>query len=840
MSLQNYQQKRNFRKTPEPKGELKLMGKGPLRFVVHKHEASHLHYDLRLELDGVLKSWAVPKGIGLNPAERHLAVMVEDHPWDYRNFEGIIPEGNYGAGTVMIWDEGNYTAAGIDEREESEARIKRGLGEGHITFVLDGKKLKGEFVLIKLRRSEKNEWLLVKKGDRFATDKTLEERSAATGRTMNEISEAARKENFSWPNLAEMELPPEAKRSRVLHQIKPMAATLTEKPFDDENWFFEVKWDGYRTIAEVNRGGARLYSRNDLLLNKYFDQIGKTFEGFPGQAVLDGEIVAVDESGRSDFGRLQNYIKTGQGAPVYYVFDILFLNDHDLRAVPLWQRKEILKQVLPSNLPDIKYSEHVVGRGKQMFEFARQNRLEGILAKDSESVYRDGTRSREWLKIKNLGEQEAVIAGFTRPRGGRKHFGSLVLGVYEKKDLVYVGNVGGGFDDLDLAYIKKKLDKLIVKKSPFKKVPKLGQSIIWVKPELVCEIKFTEWTKDGFLRQPVFLGLREDKSPRQVIREIPAVETSPQKIKKDEGEMEVGNFLVRVSHLQKVFWPDEGYTKGDLINYYRAVSPLILPHLKDRPESLHRHPDGIKKQGFFQKDVNFSLPDWARAVPMHSETENKMVNYLVCQNEATLVLMANLGCIEINPWASRYQQPNRPDYLLFDLDPLDISFAKVVEAANVFREVLEKAGAEAYCKTSGATGLHICVPLGGKYDYEPVREFGRLVSRLVNNLIPDFTSVQRGPAKRKKCVYLDYLQNSSGQTMAAAYCVRPRTGAPVSTPLEWKEVGRKLDPAKFTIKTAPKRFTRKGDIWREILGKGTDIKKCLKNLEGAFPSFFGK
>lgn len=528
MGLKEYEAKRQFEQTPEPKPVLRQEG-AQLIFVVQKHAARRLHYDLRLELAGVLKSWAVPRGPSLNPALKRLAVMVEDHPFDYKDFEGVIPEGNYGAGSVIVWDRGLYQHPAARDREESEKLLLDGLSKGELKFVLAGEKLRGEFALVRTGRDEKS-WLLLKKKDSYATKKDIlgENRSVVSHKTLEEIAAANPKGVSRQKKIDQIRLH-EALESADLqdapvkpmpHGITPMLATLVREPFDHPDWLFEVKWDGYRAIAEIQDGKVSLYSRNQISLNKKFFPITEALQKFGFEAVLDGEIVVVDDQGRPDFQMLQNYQKSGRGHLLYYVFDLLFFHGHDLTSLPLLRRKELLKEILPSDR-HIKFSDHVREEGVLFFQVVKEKGLEGIVAKHSPSTYRMGRRSRQWLKIKTQLAQEGVIAGFTEPRGGRKYFGSLVLGAYEGNELIYIGHSGGGFSAETLKEIYEKLQPLIRKECPFKIEPPTTTPITWVKPELVCEVTFAGWTEDGLMRQPVFSRLREDKAAQEVGREKP-------------------------------------------------------------------------------------------------------------------------------------------------------------------------------------------------------------------------------------------------------------------------------------------------------------------------------
>jgi bifunctional non-homologous end joining protein LigD len=846
MSLEEYQKKRDFAKSPEPGPKDKESGK-VLRFVVQKHAASHLHYDFRIELDGVLKSWAVPKGPSLDPSVKRLAMMVEDHPYDYRSFEGTIPKGNYGAGEVIVWDEGTYYPPGAKDGADSEKLLRAALLKGDLKFVLEGHKLKGEFALVKIKSDKDNSWLLIKKKDQWATsdDVTLDNRSVLSDAVLGDVR-AGKSEPAAQSRKKPKAAAPEAagQSASMPHDVKPMLATLIDEPFDDPGWVFEIKQDGYRAIAEVQNGAVQLYSRNNTSFNRQFASVARALESIPGQAVLDGELVALDEKGRSYFQLLQNHLRSGHGNISYFVFDLLYLNGKDLRALPLTTRKELLRELV-TELPGIQFNDHLLEYGKDFFELARGNNLEGIVAKKADSPYQTGRRSKDWLKIKIRLQQEAIICGFTEPRGSRKLFGSLVLGAYQGNELIHIGFSGGGFDDRSLKEIHGKLQQLVQPDSPFAGMVKADMRITWVRPVLVCEVSFSEWTDEKLMRQPIFLGLREDKDPDTVVREIATaesekpdvtlVEEEPSKSEKShdnqkEKEVSIGGHMLKLSNLNKVFWPEEGYTKGDVIDYYRRVAPIILPHLKDRPESLYRTPNGITEKGFFQKEAGELPPGWMTTKEVYSDSHKKPIKYFICQDEATLVYLANLGCIEINPWLSCLEHLEFPDYFVIDLDPEDISFDRVVDAALAVRGVLERAGATGFPKTSGASGMHIYVPLGAKYDYDTAGKFAQVVAALVNHQIPDFTSLIRDPRKRQQKVYLDFLQNRGGQTVAAPYSIRPRPGATVSTPLRWDEVKIGLNPQDFNLKTVPPRIERLGDLFQGALGPGIDLEQCLEKL----------
>jgi bifunctional non-homologous end joining protein LigD len=845
-SLASYRAKRRFQKTPEPRGKV-ARASGDLRFVVQKHQATRLHYDFRLELDGVLKSWAVPKGPSMNPGDKRLAMMVEDHPLDYRDFEGVIPEGNYGAGTVIVWDNGTYHAVGAADRKDSERILRDQLERGDVKFVLHGHKLRGEFALVKMRQAEKNAWLLIKKRDRETTiQQPLGEQSVLSGRTLDEIGNEPKRFWRSTRGGSKMDLD-DAPKGKMPHNVKPMLATLVDDAFDRPGWFFEVKWDGYRAIAEIGDKGVRLYSRNRKSFVDQYPLLVKALNQFGHEAVLDGEIVVLDEEGKSHFQLLQNYGNTRSDRLVYYVFDLLYLDGHDLRSLPLRRRKEILAEVIGRRAA-VRLSEHIEEEGKAFFDVAARQGLEGIIAKDADSKYREGVRSREWLKIKTRLRQEAVIGGFTEPRGSRNDLGALLLGVYEDGDFVYIGHTGGGFDRRTLTDVHNRLKPLEQDECPFRDRPSPNAPIHWVKPEVICEVQFQEWTSEGHMRQPIFLGFRHDKPASAVRRELPkhvssaakSGETKSGKTSRakrsagatgSKGKSEnSGSDTLRVTNLDKVFWPDEGYTKGDLIEYYRSVASVMVPYLRDRPESLNRHPNGWTGKNFFQKDVSRQPPPPGIETAVIRSDSSGEIRYIVCQDERTLIYLANLGCIEINPWNSRVQSPDQPDYLIIDLDPQEVPMPKVAEAAQAVRKLLDSADVACHCKTSGKRGLHIYVPLAARYDYDQARQFAELIATLVNRQLPDFTSVIRSPAKRRSRIYLDYLQNSRGQTLAAAYSARPYAGATVSTPLRWSEVNARLDPGKFTIRTMPRRLNRLGDIWEPVIGPGADLADAVQKL----------
>lgn len=809
MALEDYNRKRDFKNTPEPQAELSSENAG--RFVIQRHQARRLHYDLRLEMDGVLKSWAVPKGPSMNPQDKRLAVQTEDHPVKYLTFHGTIPKGNYGAGVMKIWDEGTYRVAPGYE----EADLLKQMERGDLKIEFFGKKIKGSFALVHTkRRDADNHWLLIKKKDKFSTDLDYDAEVFA------ETSQTSDKE------VKIKELDPD-------QFVKPMLATSTKKIFNDPDWVYELKWDGYRVMAHIHDGKVNLYSRNGIAYNTKFSKLVNDLEQIPHDVILDGEVVVVDENGLPQFQSLQNYDEATPGALRYYVFDMLYLNGHDMVDLKLLERKSLI----PDLVEDLNYTiycDHVEGMGSAIYKKAIDAGMEGVIAKHKESTYSPGYRSEKWLKVKAVETEEAIICGYTDSVGGGSIFGSLILGMYEEDELRYIGNCGSGFSADEQRMLLAELQKLEIDENPFgKKINLKGRNPHWVSPQLICEVKFSEWTKSGSMRHPVYKGIRSDKTPHEV-------SAPEEKEKRHEANfsssgsssvLDVSGHSVPISNLEKVYWPDSGYTKYDLIDYYLHLSDYILPYLKDRPQNLHRHPNGIKSEGFYQKD-NESLPEWIETFEIYSKSSKKDVNYLLCQNEATLLYMANLGCIEINPWNSRIQNIENPDYTIIDLDPSNgNTFEEVITVAQATKEVLDLAKIEGYCKTSGSSGLHIYIPLGAKYSYDEARDFTKLLCYFIQEKVPKLTSMTRSVKDRKGKIYLDYLQNRRGQTLAAPYCVRPKKGAPVSAPLAWEEVKNGLKIQDFTIKNMLERVEKKGDLFSKALGTGIEMNKAIQNLE---------
>ena len=891
MKLAAYKKKRSFNKTPEPTG-----GKADsdtLRFVIQKHAASHLHYDFRLEMKSVLKSWAVPKGPSTDPSVKRLAMMVEDHPYDYRNFEGIIPKGQYGGGTVIVWDEGTYVPAESNGADKAamEKDLLRQLHKGKISFILKGKKLKGEYTLVKSSYQGENSWLLMKAKDKYAkeTDITKKDRSVISGKTISQVEktstniygQSAERKKRNGQDLDNKTITKEKKKTAGESKTKvktlspkkakfptnlvPMLATLVDKPFDDDGWVYEIKWDGYRALAYLNKGKVELKSRNNKSFNEKFYPIYEALSKVKLNAVLDGEIIVAGENGVSSFGDLQNWRSEADGDLKFYVFDLLWLDGNSYMHLPLTERREKLESILPSH-PLIHLSQAFPTSGIEFFEAAGKMKLEGIMAKKADSDYKPGVRTKEWLKIKTGNRQEVVIGGFTKNEGSGKSFSALLVGVYENGKLQYTGKIGTGFSDKLQKEMMQLFKPLITDKNPFEIEPDINKpsrfrpnppkaQATWLKPKLVCEVAFAEMTSDNVMRHPSFEGMRIDKNAKDIVLEKskPAAKLvkknilhEKKMIRANTGKKErksllnptdetqertIGGHSLKFTNLSKLYWPKEKISKRDMLNYYYQVAPYMLPYMKDRPQSLNRHPNGITGESFYQKDVTGKVPSWIKTFPYYSEAEHQKKHFLVCNDEATLLYMASLGCIEMNPWSSRVQSPDNPDWCIIDLDPDKNKFDDVIETALVTKRVLDAAKVNAYCKTSGSTGLHIYIPLGAKYDYEASKEFGRLIATLVHHELPKFTSIERPTAKRKGRIYIDFLQNRPQATLATAYSVRPKPGATVSMPLHWEEVKKGMRIQDFNIHNTIDRLRVVGDIFKPVLGRGINMQQALKELE---------
>lgn len=616
-----------------------------------------------------------------------------------------------------------------------------------------------------------------------------------------------------------------------------MLAKETDEPFSNDDWIFEIKWDGYRAIAEVKKGKVELYSRNGISFNNKYSKVFNALKKIKHHAVLDGEIVVLNDKGTSDFQRLQHYENNDEYPICYFVFDLLSLDGKDCCGLPLVQRKELLEQLLDKKNAVIKYSDHIAADGINFFIESGKQGLEGIIAKKADSAYYKGVRTGNWLKIKHHKTEEVIITGFTAPGGGRKYFGALVLAIKEGDHLKYVGHTGSGFNQQTLQGVYQKLKSLITSESPFREKIKTNMPVTWVKPTYICEIEFTEWTADAKMRHPIFVRMREDKSLNEIVMaknlsSKKAAAPASKATAEDEknATLVFGRTKVSTTNRNKIYFPKDGITKGMVIDYYQAMADYILPYLKDRPQSLKRNVNGIDGKAFYQKDAADDTPSWVKTFPIYAESVNKDIDYIICNDQATLAYLNNLGCIEINPWNSTIKSLDKPDYFIIDLDPsAKNTFEHVIEAALAVKEVLDRAGAISFCKTSGATGMHIYVPLGKKYLYAEARDFAEIICTIAKDQLP-FASMERNLKARGNKLYLDHLQNSRGQTLAAAYSLRPHPGGTVSTPLDWKEVKPGLHPSAFNINTVPQRLKKTKDIFTAVLGKGIDIKKCIENL----------
>jgi len=770
VSLREYRGKRDPARTPEPFSGPPRKAREPI-FVVQRHDARRLHYDFRLERDGVLASWAVPKGVPLEPGGRALAVHVEDHPLEYAGFAGEIPKGEYGAGTVEIWDEGTYEL--VEEKSN-----------GQLTVRLHGRRLNGEWTLVPARLDGKEQnWLLIRRS------------ADADGESKH-------------------------------REYTPMLATPADQVPAGPGWLFEVKFDGYRAIAYVAGSDVRLRSRNGNDLTERFASVAAQVSHAvkTPNAVLDGEVCRLDPTGRSSFSELQR----GAGPLVYYVFDLLEEDGVPLVDLPLVERRKRLRKLLDGRNRTVLLSEDFAD-GSALLQAADEQGLEGVIAKRAESRYLPGRRTSEWLKVKVQRAQEFVVAGYTRGAGRRAGtFGSLVLGVHEDGELRYVGNVGTGFDDAEIRKLLALLEPLRRADAPFAEVPKMPRvrrsDVQWVEPELVAEVRFGEWTHDGHLRHPAYLGLRDDKAAREVVAERPASNSLLQ-----GGVVRRGSRELRLSNLDKPFWPDEGITKGDLLTYYQQVAPVLLPHLHGRPFTMRRYPDGAYGKAFFQKDAPKHMPEWIKTFEA-TVSPGKVVRFPLVDDELSLLWMVNMGCIDMNAWYSRVDRPDRPDFVLFDLDPTpEVPWPETIEVALVLRDLLDALELKSFPKTSGGKGFHVLVPIERRATYADTRRFAEVVAGAIVRARPKLATTEWSKSRRRG-VLIDANQNGEGKTIASAYSVRPHPGAPVSTPLRWEEVDGTLDPASFTMDVVLDRVRRHGDLYEGVLTARQSLSKALRKI----------
>ena len=873
MSLTEYRRKRNFQKSPEPKGNRRAASQDLLSFVVQKHHASRLHYDFRLELDGVLKSWAVPKGPSLDPIDRQLAVQVEDHPVEYGDFEGTIPKGEYGGGTVMLWDRGTWQPVGDPSS---------GLKKGKLKFDLYGTKLNGRWNLVRMSGDagdDGNNWLLIKEQDdeahaREDYDITAEEPlSILSGRDLAEIAE---KSDDIWTKdsgkttrrqngrakpvssrgvddeirnaISQLEDAREAKQPKTL---KPQLATLASEAPEGEEWLHEMKFDGYRLIAILDQGHVKLLTRNSKDWTKKFPGLVSALErcGLE-QGIFDGELVVLRRDGTSDFQRLQNSIKSGKPDDfVYYVFDLPYCLGYDLTNVPLIDRKEILQRILvpkgSENDGMVRYSDHIIGNGSRVISNGCQHQLEGIICKRANSVY-EQRRSRSWLKVKCLKRQEFVIGGWTWPSGSRTGFGSLLIGHYRDGDLIYAGRVGTGFTNESLDEVSAQLHRQHVRDSPFASLPSDVEREVagFTKPKLVAEVEFTEWTRDGVLRHPSFKGLREDKPATQIHREdpMPTKDTTRHEFasasangtaektasrRKRSGKDAVSVAGISISSPDRVIDPESGLTKRQLAEFYEDIQDWILPHLIDRPLSLLRCPQGNEKDCFFQKHFDLKLPDSVRKVPI--KEKNKTDDYVAITDLSGLVALVQYGVLEIHPWGSRIDNLEKPDRIVFDLDPGEgTDWTDVVVAAGEVRERLSDLGLESFLRTSGGKGLHVVVPLVRRRGWEGIKEFAHGIATAMASDEPAKYVDTMSKHRRKGRIFVDYLRNGRGATAVASYSTRARKGGPVATPLAWDELDNDLRADKYTVENLRQRLeSLKSDPWEGFFQTRQSVTQAM-------------
>lgn len=855
MALEEYRRKRDFRATAEPEGGARPAADAG-RFVVQKHAASHLHYDFRLELEGVLKSWAVPRGPSLDPSVKRLAVHVEDHPIEYGGFEGIIPRGQYGGGTVMLWDRGRWIP---------EGDAKAALRKGHLRFRLEGERLRGGWHLVRSRRGEgreKEQWLLFKDDDGEARSETAgvvtedAATSVATGRTMKEIAAHA---DAEWRSGAPAEealvrkkpapsptLKLDGARKAAFPAMTPQLATLVDEAPAGDDWIHEIKYDGYRVLALVRGGKARLVTRRGNDWTARFSAVAEALAGLADTAVVDGEVVVLTANGASSFQALQNALGGGGGEPLFQAFDLPYLDGMDLRGVPLLERKKALRALLArGDGRTVRYSDHVAGRGAAFHAQACRMGLEGIISKRADARYQS-KRTRDWVKVKCLLRQELVIGGWTEPKGSRSRFGALLLGVHDEEGaLVYAGKVGTGFDEARLKAVHARLAKLERADSPFANHGRRGKrpaGVHWVEPELVCEIAFTEWTDEGILRHPVFHGLREDKDAADVVRERPAhlapsgkstappekPAPSPAPSARKGGGAEVAG--VRLTSPGKVLFPVQGITKLEMARYYEEIAEWMLPHAADRPLTLVRCPDGVTGECFYQKhgDRHFGAAV-GRVAIAENDGEERVYTYV--DSAAGLVSMVQMGAVELHTSNARRDRYERPDRFVIDLDPgPGVPWARTVEAAFEVRALLEEVGLDSWVKTTGGKGLHVLVPLRRRHEWDDVKDFTRALAVELSRRHPGRYVTKSTLSARKGKIYLDYLRNGRGATSISAFCIRAKPSAAISVPLGWDELTPELDPDSFLPSAVRRRLARlESDPWEGYWASSQSITRSVRD-----------
>ena len=843
MALELYRKKRDFKTTPEPKGKRAKAKRRDLVFVIQKHAASRLHYDFRLELNGVLLSWAVPKGPSLDPNDKRLAMHVEDHPLEYGDFEGIIPAKQYGGGTVMLWDRGTWIP-----KEDPIA----GYQKGKLKFDLHGEKLQGGWTLVRSRGSKyggDKAWLLFKEDDEYArtgaeamvvdsrphsvvTQRSLKQIAADPARVWHSNKSAAENVKAGAKKKPKVRIEPAqaagARKAALPEFISPQLATPTQTIPAGDGWIHEVKYDGYRIIARIEAGVVRLYSRNRNDWTKKFPDVARALAALPLEtAWLDGEIVILDDKGRSSFQALQNALSVDTGQTIYYAFDLPYLNGYDLRRVHLEERKALLKRLVPDS-GMLRYSEHFEVEGAKFIAEVCGLGLEGMVSKRRDSTY-EGTRGNAWLKLKCGRQQEFVIGGFTDPEGSRHGFGALLLGVYDGGGMLrYSGKVGTGFDQALLVKMRRTLDGLVQDTPPFINPPQGADArrAHWVKPELVAQVTFTEWTHDAIVRNASFQGLRHDKRAHDVVREesggrpklaprkVEAKEARGKELKPSASRPDKDTVAgIKLTNGDKLLYPEAEITKRDLALYSEAVGEWILPHLRNRPLTLLRCPNGWDKECFYQKHADPNVAAVIERVEVQDSDGPAL--YMMANSVSALVAMAQMGTLELHPWGSRKPKLGFPDRIVFDLDPDDaVEWQEIVEAVKILKTLLDHLGLRGFLKTTGGKGLHVVIPIQPSLPWDPIKGFSQAVAEVLVQTFPDRFTAKLLKISRKGKIFVDYLRNGEGATAVAAYSARARANAPVSTPIDWSELGRDLRFDHFTIKNLPARLKRlKRDPW---------------------------
>ncbi len=817
--LSRYYAKRSADQTPEPFGH---GTEKPGLFVVQKHAARRTHFDFRLELDGLLKSWAVPHGPSLDPNIKRLAVKVEDHPVEYADFEGQIPDGNYGAGAVIVWDRGQWIA--LEDPHQ-------GFEKGKLLFELRGYKLRGVFTLVKTK-GNKGEWLLIKKPDAWAAaegERPLPQGSIFSGLTVEEMEAGIEKNEALRKQMQEANAPA---WTADFAQLEPMLAEPADAPFSRPGWLYELKYDGYRLLVEKREKELKLRYRSGVDATGAFPEVSRSLSSLPfSNLILDGEVVVLQDDGKPSFNRLQQRVQlsrqrdieraTVEHPATYFVFDLLAFGGLDLRGLPLTTRKAWLKALIPATGP-LRFSDHVEQKGAELFELVRARQLEGVVAKNGLSSYRSG-RFSDWQKFKVERTDEFIVVGFSPPEKTRVGFGGLHLARWEGGELVYAGRVGSGFSHEQLLDLRAYFDTIVVSGPPCKNPKWKTKQDRWIAPRLVVEVRFMRWTEDNLLREPVFLRVRDDKKPEDLKAASEPVAVAP-KIEADDLR------TVPFTNLDKLFWPEDKLTKGDLVAFYRSVAPWLLFYLQDRPLVLTRFPDGIHGKNFYQKDAPPFIPGWLRTERMWSEHAQREIDYFVCDDEASLLYVVNMGSIPLHVWSSRVADLQHPDWSIIDLDPKGAPFSDVMKISLELKSLCDQLDLPCFIKTSGSTGLHLLIPLGRQCTYEQSKLLAELLARVIASRLPEIATLNRSMNKRDGKVYLDFLQNRHGQVLVAPFSVRPLAGAPVSMTLTWDEITPDLTPTRFNLHNALQRLQTQGDPLRAILDLRPDFLGALNKL----------